>query len=96
MGLRLSTEERSTLQMTVNGTLRLPWTLPAPAEGEPPQTVGVDLGDNGTITGWGLVTLDPGDGAYDSRAPRTVAKGALQIECGLDQSRLMWTEEAAS
>lgn len=96
IGLQLATQERSSLQLTANGVLLLPWNQPPPAEGEPALTAALDLGDNGTITGWGQVLLESGDGAFSDGAPRVVAEGELEFACGLDQSRLIWRQEEAS
>lgn len=85
----------SSLSLSVSGTLILPWT-PAPAqpgEENTSATQDVNLGDQGTITGWGQVTLRSGDSAYDRQAPSVVAQGALRIECAADQSKLIQTQE---
>ena len=85
--------EGSSLSLSVQGTLILPWNQPAPAEGEAAPTSDLDLGEQGAITGWGLVTLRGADGAYDSQAPNVVAGGALRIECAPDQSRLIQVQD---
>ena len=87
--------EGSSLSLSVEGTLILPWNQPAPAEGETGPTADIDLGDQGTITGWGQVSLRGSDSAYDNRAPSVVASGALRIECAADQSRLIQVQEAS-
>ncbi len=75
----------STLSLSFRGTLVLPWT--EPADGGAGDLV--DLGDRGEITGWGLVTLNPADGAWVSHGPETAARGSLVFECTPDQSRLI-------
>lgn len=98
-GIRLQenvTAEASSLNLSVSGTLILPWQQPAAAEGETVVTSDIDLGDQGTITGWGLVTLERNDSAYSSGAPSVVAKGQLTLTCGPEQSQLIQGQEGGN
>ena len=79
----------SSLDLSVSGALILPWQQPAGEE----VTADVDLGDQGTITGWGTVTLNYNDGAYISGAPSQVAKGQLTLVCTPTQSQLIQGQE---
>lgn len=93
MELRENVSENSTLSLYVNGTLSLPW--PENAGGAEGALSDLDLGDSGTVTGWGLVTLGRSDGAYSSGAPSVVAQGELSIVCTPEQSELSWQEGGA-
>ena len=96
-GIRLEENrslDGSSLALSVDGTLILPWNQPVPVEGEAAATQNVNLGDQGEITGWGRVLLQGSDSAYDRSAPDTVAQGALRLECAADQSRLIQEEES--
>ena len=96
-GIRLQenvSAERSSLDLSVSGALILPWQQPA-AETETTTDL-IDLGDQGTITGWGLVTLNSGDGAYISGAPSQVAKGQLTLVCAPEQSQLIQGQEGGN
>lgn len=75
----------SSLDLSFNGTLILPWTS-AVLE-ETPGT-GTDLGDQGTIYGFGVVTIGRGDGAYAQNVPTTVARGEVVFTCGPEQSQM--------
>lgn len=86
--------EDSSLEISVSGTLILPWQQPAAGEASP--TADLDLGDQGTITGWGLVTLNRNDSAYSSGAPSVVAKGQLTLACTPEQSQLIQGQEGGN
>ena len=82
--------EASTLSLSVNGTLLLPWTPPPQAgDGITFANTALDLGAQGTITGWGQVLLNREDLAYDDGVPTELAIGELRFECTPDQSRLI-------
>lgn len=82
--------EASTLSLSVNGTLLLPWTPPPQAgDGITYANTALDLGAQGTITGWGQVLLNREDLAYDDGVPTELAIGELRFECTPDQSRLI-------
>lgn len=81
--------EGSTLSLQASGTLIFPWK-PLPQENGItilPDTI--DLGDQGTITGWGQIFLNGDDGAYESGVPTQILKGEIQIECTPEQSKLI-------
>ena len=73
----------SSLDLSFNGTLILPWNSAASAE-----AMGTDLGDRGTVYGFGVVTINRGDSAYAQNAPATVARGGVIFTCGPEQSQM--------
>lgn len=87
MSIRENTGEHSTLDLTMEGTLILPWASGGTTGGAAP-TSNLNLGNSGTVSGWGRVYLGRSDGAFENSAPQTVAQGAFELECGSNQSRL--------
>ena len=84
----------SSLDLSFSGTLILPWTLSIPADGaETPPNMGVDLGDQGVIYGFGVVTIGRSDSAYVQTAPTTVASGEIIFTCGPKQSQMSMAAE---
>jgi len=73
----------SNLDLYVNGTLLLPW--PSGESGN----ADIDLGDSGTIEGYGIVTLGSSDAAYTSLAPPHIVAGKFAIECSPTQSLII-------
>lgn len=80
----------SSLDLSLNGTLILPWTSTNSAE---TLGSGADLGDQGTIYGFGVVSIGRGDSAYAQYAPTTVASGEVVFNCGPEQSQMAVTAE---
>ena len=98
-GIRLEenvSAENSSLELSVSGVLILPWQQGAAADGTTASTSDLNLGDRGTVTGWGIVTLNRNDSAYASGAPSVVAEGQLTLECAPEQSQLIQGQEGGN
>jgi hypothetical protein len=81
------------LSMTMDGTLVLPWTVPDPAEGETLPTADIDLGEGGSIEGWGRLSLRSDDSAYDRNVSAVLAAGGFRMECESGQCKLVAAAE---
>ena len=98
-GIRLEenvSAENSSLELSVSGVLILPWQQGTAADGETAPTSDLNLGDRGTVTGWGVVTLNRNDSAYANGAPSVVAEGQLTLECAPEQSQLIQGQEGGN
>lgn len=85
----LTDEVRSTLDLTVNGVLVLPW---GDEQGTPARNE-LNIGDMGQLIGWGIVQLNTNDDAFVSGSPRGIVAGGFSIDYAPDQSKLISTGE---
>lgn len=84
----------SSLDLSFSGTLILPWIPTVLADGEEDTiNMKVDLGDQGVIYGFGVVTIGNSDSAYVQTAPTTVASGEVIFTCGPKQSQMSMAVE---